>query len=215
MPFILLGFMFEFLEKKKLVIIAYLLLLVVVVSNGVAIQKRFSEMAKAPSENFEIESDKILKERERVTLEQQLKITDYMQKAYQQNKFPVYVNSEAYYRRAFLYHLEQRNIVKDDFRNSGKNVYAQGNYFLIYTTTDTIKEKAASYLDRYEISEIKKFGTLSVIRLVAKKEAINAERQVFGPEKKPTSASGVPVRCRWNEIFGKCNLDGTESEDEN
>jgi hypothetical protein len=213
-PFILLGFIFNFLEKRKLIVLAYILVGILLLSNGLEIQKRFSEMARASQENFKIESDKILKERDRVTLEQQLKITDYMENIFKQNKFPVYVNSEAFYRRAFLYHLEQRKILRDDFRNTNKNVFRNGNYFLIYPADNSPQEIAAKYLDRYFIAEFKNFGTLVVVRLVPKPEAINATEQVFGPEKKPTSAKGVPVRCRWNEVWGECNQDGLEAEDE-
>jgi membrane protein implicated in regulation of membrane protease activity len=214
MVFVFWGFVFEILEKGKWKFVGWVLFAILALSNLVAVWERFSEMSKASSESFVIDSDKILKERDRVTLAQQLKITDYIKVFYRQNGFPVYLNSEAFYRRAFLYHLEQRNILRDDFRNSGKNVYAQGNYFLIYPTSDSLREDADEYLDRYEIAEIKNFGTLSVLRLVPKPEAINIERQIFGPDKKPTSASGVPVRCRWDEVFGECNTDGTESPDE-
>lgn len=213
-PFILLGFIFSFLEKRGLIALVYIFVGILLFSNGWAIQKRFSEMAKASSENFKIESDKILKERDRVTLEQQLKITDYVENIYKQNKFPTYVNSEAFYRRAFLYHLEQRNILRDDFRNTGSKIYSHGNYFLIYPADKSPEEIAVKYLDRFSIFESKNFGTLVVVRLIPKAEAVNAIEQVFGPEKKPTSAKGVPVRCRWNEVFGKCNQDGLESEDE-
>lgn len=214
MVFVFLGFVFEFLERGKWKFVSLVLFAIFLISNLAAVQSRFSEMARSSSESFKIDSDRILKERNRVTLEQQLKITDYIESVYVQNTFPVYLNSEAFYRRSFLYHLEQRGIVRDDFRNSGKTVYAQGNYFLVYPTDDSFEENAEKYLDRYDIAETKKFGTLGVIRLVPKSEAINAEKQIFGPDKKPTSATGVPVRCRWNEVFGKCNTDGTEDPQE-
>lgn len=213
-PFVLLGFIFDFLEKRKLTVLAYIFVGILLFSNGWEIQKRFSEMAAASEKNFKIESDKILKERDRVTLEQQLKITDYIENIYRQNNFPVYVNSEAFYRRAFLYHLEQRNILRNDFRNTVDKIYAHGNYFLIYPADKSVEEISAKYLDRYSVIESKNFGTLELVRLAPKPELVNAVEEVFGPEKKPTSAKGVPVRCRWNEIMGKCNTDGLEADDE-
>jgi hypothetical protein len=205
-----LGFFFEFLDRKKLAVLLYPFFLLLVIVNVNSVQKRFFEMANADSKSFEIDSDRILKERDRVTLGQQLKITDYIQKIYNQNGYPVYLNSEAFYRRAFLYNIEQRGMARDDFRNTGKTVYAQGNYFLVYAAGGDLSKKTDAYADRYDIIETVNFGTLDVVRLAPKPEAVNDQRQIFGPEKKPTSASGVPVRCRWNEVFGKCNTDGTE-----
>ncbi len=217
LPFIFLGFIFEFLEKKRLMPLGYIFTAMLLASNGYMLHQRFSELSRAPKENFRIETDKILKERDRVTLEQQLLIADYMESAHRQNSFPVYVNSEAFYRRAFLYHLEQRDIPRDDFRNSqiSKKIYARGNYFLIYPAKNDLRAKAEKYLENYAISEQKEFGTLTAIRLIPKIEAVNAAEQAFGPEKKPTSASGVPVRCRWNEIFKKCNPDEELGEETN
>ncbi len=215
LAFVFFGLLLEFAEKKKILLVGYLLFLAIVASNGWMIYQRFSELAAASRESFKIESDKIIKERERVTLEQQLKIIDYIEKIYQQNKYPVYVNSEAFWRRAFLYHLEQRNIPRDDFRNTGKNVYARGNYFLIYPSDKTAEEIAHKYSDRYFIFESRDFGTLRLVRLTPKTKSVNVPEQIFEPEKKPISAPGVPVRCRWNEIFNKCNPDeiiGDEAE---
>ena len=214
LAFIFLGLIFDFFKEKKVFLLTYLIVLILILSNFLAIKQRFSEMARASQESFEIESDKILKERHRVTLEQQLMITNYIENIYEKNKFPVYINSEAFYRRAFLYHLEQKNIPRDDFRNTGKNIYAQGNYFLIYPSNNTPEEISEKYLDRYFISEVKYFGTLTIVRVEPLPEFVNTVEQEFGPEKKPTSASGVPVRCRWNEILGKCNQSGLEENED-
>ena len=212
--FIFLGLIFNFLEKKKLFWIAYLTILILVFSNLWTTQRRFSEMARAPYDSFKIDSDKILKERHRVTLQQQLLITDYIEDVYKQNNFPVYVNSDPFYRRSFLYHLEQRNIPRDDFRNTRDKVYAHGNYFLVYPSNDTPEEIAEKYLDKYSIVDVKYFGTLTAVRMEPLLESINTTEQEFGPDKKPTSAPGVPVRCRWNEIMGKCNQDGLEDDED-
>jgi hypothetical protein len=140
-----------------------------------------------------------------------------MEKRFQENRFPVYVNSEPFYRRSFLYLLEKRGIPRDDFRNSqlAKSVYRNGNYFLIHPTSSNLESRTKKYLESYEIAGQKQFGTLIVFELMPKENSINAVEQEFGPEKKARSASGVPVRCRWNEIFGKCNPDEPEDASEN
>jgi hypothetical protein len=172
-------------------------------------------LAKAKTENFEIATDRILKESHRVTLEQQLAIIDYVQNIYATNKFPVYVNSEAFYRRSFLYLLEARDIVRDDFRNTqiAKHIYRNGNYFLIYPKNVNLDARTSKYAENYDIVAQQNFGTLVVFQLKPKESAINAVEQEFGPAKKARSASGVPVRCRWNEIFDKCNPDEPEDSE--
>lgn len=217
MPFIFLGFILEFFDKKRSktsLIFIILIVLIFAASNLWVIKNRFEEMGNAPTKSFETDADKILKERTRVTLLQQNLITDYIEGIYNKNKYPVYVNSEPFYRRAFLYDLEQRNIPRDDFRNSvnSRKIYQNGNYFLIYRTLSNTDAEINDYLNNYEITGSKEFGTLMVFRLIPKKEAINAIEQIFEPEGKPKSAPGVPVRCRWNEIFGKCNPDGLDDE---
>ncbi len=217
LPFIFLGFVLEFFDKKRSntsLIFISLIVLILAASNLWVTKNRFKEMADAPSKAFETDADKILKERTRVTLLQQNLIVDYIESTYNKNKYPVYVNSDPYYRRAFLYGLEQRNIPRDDFRNSvnSRKIYQNGNYFLIYQTLSNTDAEINDYLNNYEITGSREFGTLTLFQLIPKKEAINAIEQKFEPEGKPKSAPGVPVRCRWNEIFGKCNSDGLDDE---
>lgn len=220
LAFIFCGFILEFISRKskgKYSLIIFLVVaLSLVVLNLFAVKQRFVEMQKAALESFDIKTDKILKERHRITLEQQYLITDYIAAIQQKNSYPVYLNSEPFYRRALLYHLEKKNIASDDFRNASnsKKVYQNGNYFLVYPTESNLEKRTEDYLSAYDVAEKKAFGTLTVFRLVPKKQAINAVQQEFGPQKKARSASGVPVRCRWNEIFGECNPDEVVGEDE-
>lgn len=214
LPFVFLGLIFEFIKNniKKARLswrIILLILLVLSASNIIAIKKRFWQMANAPFQSFEIGPDKILKEKNRVTLKQQLFITDYEESKYKENKFPVYLNSDPYYRRSFLYHLEKREIPRDDFRNV-KTIYERGNYFLIYPSASNLKAKMEKYLNSFNISETKIFGTLTVFYLTPKPEAISAIEQEFEPKGKPKSAPGVPVRYRWEEIFNTAGEDEKE-----
>lgn len=213
LPFVFLGFILEFFDKKKSkTSLAFIIIIVLILaaSNLWMIKNRFRELSSASSEAFKIKTDKILKERTRVTLEQQYLIIDYIESIYEKNKYPVYVNSEPFYRRSFLYHLEQRNISRDDFRNSvnSHKIYQKGNYFLIYPTLSNTDSEIGKYLNNYQVVEKKEFGTLTLFRLTPKKEAINAIEQQFEPEGKPKSAPGVPIRYRWEEIF-------ESSDDEN
>ena len=187
-----------------------LILAFFIVSNLAAAKERFSQLKKAPYEAVEIGADKILKERDRVTLEQQYMVINYIESTYQKNNYPVYLNSEPFYRRSLLYHLDQRNIPRDDFRNTvnAQKIYAEGNYFLVLPSGSNFKKDVAKYADYTEIQE-KQFGTLMLIQLEPKKESINAVRQEFKEKKESKSAPGVPKRFKWEEILND------SSEDEN
>lgn len=217
LPFIFLGLIFQFLEEKiaskRVFHIVFIFSLVVLLAaNLMAVANRFTELSKSKRENVVVEGDKILNEEYRVTFELQNQIVDYMEEIYRTNNFPVYVNSEPFYRRSFLYILDRRGVVRDDFRNTqiAKKIYRHGNYFLVYSRTANLELETAKYEENYAIAAQKEFGTMVVFHLVPREESINAIEQEFGPEKKPRSGSSVPIRCRWNEVFGKCNPDELE-----
>jgi 4-amino-4-deoxy-L-arabinose transferase-like glycosyltransferase len=217
LPFVFLGLTLQFLEEKikhrNLFLIVFATIIILLFcANLLAVKNRFSELARTSKENFEIKPDRILKEKYRVTLGQQRLVVNYIENIHNQNGFPVYLNSEAFYRRSLLYLLGEKGIPHDDFRNSQLSdlIFRQGNYFLVYPLNVNLKNRTKKYLTNYEIISQKNFGTLTVIQLEPKKESVNAEKQIFAPEKKPRSSSGVPVRCRWNEILGECNPDELE-----
>ena len=207
LPFVFLGLFFElffnFLKDKRLAFgLVFGLTLLFVVSNATAIKKRFWQLSYASSEAFNIEADRILKERDRTTLEQFNLIIDYIQEKHEENNWPVYLNSEAFYRRSLLYLVEKRGILEDDFRNV-KTIYREGNYFLVYPTLSNWDNEREKYLNDFNLLETKNFGTMTVWRLQPKETSITAEKQEFEPKGKPTSAPGVPIRYRWEEIFSE------------
>lgn len=207
LSFIFLGFIIEFGEKylpKNWKYLPLVLIMVLAFMNLQSAQKRFSELATAPTIAAKIDTDKILKEKMRVTLEQQYRIIDYVESFYQKNGFPVYLNSDPQYRRSFLYHLDQRAILRDDLRNvtSSHKIYQNGNYFLIYPTLSDTGADLKKYEASYNMIGKKEFGTLTVFQLEPKKEAVNAVQQEIQPKTGPAkSAPGVPLRYRWKEIF--------------
>lgn len=212
-PFIWLGLVFRFLEttiknKRISVAVIFLLVLVIAGSNLQKIKQRFWQLENAPKESFKVETDKILKEKTRVTLVQQREIISYILDIQKNNSYPVYLNSDPEYRRSFLFFLDQNNIPRDDFRNAtnaGK-VYEHGNYFLIYPTLSNWQKDLDKYLPNFNLVSRKAFGTLTLFELSPKPEAINALEQDFTPQKS-SGSSGVPMRYKWEEIFNDSNSD--------
>jgi hypothetical protein len=174
-------------------------------SNLYATYNRFDELKKAPNEAVKISADRILKEGHRVTLQQQYMIVGYMESFYKENKYPVYLNSEPFYRRSFIFHLDAKGIPEDDLRNAvnNKKIYKNGNYFLIYPADSNFSQDIDNYSAAYYEIGRKQFGTLMVIQLSPKPEAITDTEQQFAPKGRPKSAPGVPIRYRWDEIFNQ------------
>lgn len=211
LPFIFLGLILEYINTKvtniykKNTKLGYVITIsaiaVLSISNLWAIKQRFWQLKNAPHQSFDIGADKILKERTRVTLEQQYMIVNYIKSVYDQNKYPIYLNSESFYRRSLLFELDQLKIPEDDFRNAAGSdkVYEHGNYFIVHPTASNIQSDINKYVNYQEIGR-KQFGTLTLVQLVPKAEAINAIEQDFTPQKY-TNTPGVPVRYKWEQIF--------------
>jgi|WetSurMetagenome_2_1015567.scaffolds.fasta_scaffold12999_5 hypothetical protein len=217
LPFIFLGFMLQFLEtaiknKKVSSILIILLVLAVGSYNLWKVKQRFWQLGNASTISFKVETDRILKEKTRVTLEQQETIINYIISIQKKNGYPIYLNSDPEYRRSFLFHLDNNNIPRDDLRNasdSGK-VYGHGNYFLIYPSLSNFKKDLEKYSSSYDLFGQKEFGTLTLFQLKPKSEAINAVEQDFTP-KKANGSSSTPKRYKWDEIFNESAGDESDN----
>lgn len=201
--FILLGILLDFFGKatKRKETLAVIVAIALSISGLVVLKQRFAQLALAKETSLEIGSDKILKERTRVTLEQQKQIAKYIESIYAKNPYMVYLTSESQYRRAILFNVGKLGVPYEDLR--GAKIYRNGNYFLVWVSNDSVDKKTEKYLVNFDIAEKKQFGTLTVIHLKQKEQAITAEQQII--EKKATTkkkaAPGVPVRFNWNEVF--------------
>jgi len=216
-PFVFLGFMLQFLEtaiknKKASSVLIILLVLAVGSYNLWKVKQRFWQLGNASTISFKVETDRILKEKTRVTLDQQNKIISYIISIQKSNGYPIYLNSDPEYRRSFLFHLDRNNISRDDLRNasnSGK-VYEHGNYFLIYPSLSNFKKDIEKYSMSYDLIGQKEFGTLTLFELKPKPEAINAVEQNFTQDKSKGS-SGTPKRYKWDEIFNESASDESDN----
>ena len=216
LPFIFLGFTFELLKKitpkKFSIILGIFVILALAASNLYQSYNRFNGLKNASRETVKNSADRILKEKHFVTLEQQYKIIDYVESAYKKNKYPVYLNSEPFYRRSLLFHLDMKNIPRDDFRNvtSSKKVYQNGNYFLVYPTDSNLDKEMDVYAEAYSEIGRKQFGTLTAIQLAPKANFVTDIQQTIEPKGRSKSAPGVPERYTWEEVFNSAEEEGGE-----
>ncbi|MDX9855268.1 MAG: glycosyltransferase family 39 protein [Parcubacteria group bacterium] len=158
-----------------------------------------SQLDKAISDQFSIGSDRILKQKTRITLEQQEAITDYMESFYKKNNYAVFYHGQSEFHRAFAYLLDKRKIPRDGI--SKKDICRQGNYFLIIRTQSDIK-KYDSYFEMFDLIEGQQFGTLTIFHLSPKPAIINCERPDESKFRNYKNEGGaVAKRFIWEEIF--------------
>lgn len=178
-----------------------------VISNITFLTHRFTELSRAGQEMVESAPDRILKERVRVTLEQQKAIVSFLDERSRRDIVPIYMFSEPQYRRALKYLMEKRGVENDVLGFS--RIYAQGAYFLIIRAQSDREDALEKYRSSYIVGPTTDFGTLVVIELLPKPEAIQAERQDFSlPEKQ--APSQAPPRYTFREFL---SLDAPTADD--
>lgn len=177
------------------------LVMVLVTLNISSLQLRFDELSRAATEPIDSPPDRILKERIRVTLEQQNSIIDFLTDKSSERGYPVYMFSEPQHRRALKYLLERRGVENAVLGYDG--IYRQGVYYLVLRAQSDLEDALKKYRVSYEVGTITRFGTLVAIELVPKPEAIIKERQDFSVPK--PSDSLAPRRYTWNEYFNRSN----------
>lgn len=218
-PFIFLGLILSFLERKFSDKQNFLtsvaiggVLLVFIGSNMFFVTHRLSELSRASSEDFDTAPDRILKEKTRVTLEQQNLVLDHMQSFQKSNGYPIYMFSEPEHRRALKYFMERRGMRNDVIGFSG-GIYRNGNYFLVIRTESNHENRLKKYMTAYDAIDKRMFGTLTVFQLQPKSEFVTADTQVFDLKQEiSASAPGVPERYTWSEWWN--HQSGSAADDE-
>ncbi len=216
--FLLLGVFLNFLQdllfrdKRVGQAATFCIVMLFVALNGYFLLQRFSELKQAGIKAVESAPDRILKERVRVTREQQLAIVDFLQaQATLRGGVPIYMFSEPQYRRALKYLMEQRGMENDVLGFSG--IYRQGVYFLIIRTQSSMENGLKKYRESYTVGETTSFGTLIAIELFPKPEAIMGERQNFSIEEK-ASVSKAPPRYTLREFLARSSTQEKEEGNE-
>jgi 4-amino-4-deoxy-L-arabinose transferase-like glycosyltransferase len=170
---------------------------ILMASNLVFLTRRLSELHRAPAEFFEVAPDRILKEKTRVTLAQQEEVIEYMKSVRQENGHPIYMYSDPQYRRAIRFLMDRQGLPNDSF-GTRSDVYANGNYFLVYRSVSNHDDRLRKYADAYVVREKRAFGTLTVFRLDPKPEAVTALAQDFS-QARDRGPSAAPDRYTWKE----------------
>jgi len=217
-PFLLLGFLSEAAMrvcpwKKALRIATAVGISALVFSNLWYLSARFGQLSVAPTESISTPTDRILKERTRVTLEQQMMMVEYLKKRSDESGFPVYMQSEPEHRRAIKYLLERAG-VQNDVLGQGK-IYEEGIYVLILRSRSDLYDGMKKYLEKYDVVEKHSFGTLTMIEFRPKEAFVQEKRQQdFKPQGKVQDNPTALPRYTWREWLERKNDAGNDEEEE-
>ena len=177
----------------------WIILFLFVASNLFFLAQRFDELSRAGIEAVDSPPDRILKERIRVTLEQEDAIVSFLERRSEETGYPVYMWSEPQYRRALKYLLEKRGVENAVLGFDG--IYRQGVYYLILRAQSDLEDALEKYRVNYVVGKTTSFGTLVAIELTPKPEALLGERQDFS-KAKPVEVKKSP-RYTWREYFNR------------
>lgn len=204
------GFWLELFSKIWRGALVIILSCIFVATNLYFVFVRFGQLKLAPTENVKIEPDRVLKERARVTLDQEMAITNFISEKAGKNQLPIFLKSDPQYERSFNYLLE-KNFLVDGFKPGA--FYIPGNYFVIWRTSSNTVSKNEKYLQFFNLVQEKEFGTLTVFELSPKPEfSVQKSMEKIKTEAEPNS----PRRYTWKEFFSKDtkNNDSSDSEEE-
>lgn len=162
------------------------------------------QLAKTESEPINIGTDKILRQKTRITWEQQNAIADFMEEKHRKNGYAVLFYGQSEFHRAFSYLLDKKEIPRDGLSvSAGAPICQKVNYFLIIRTQSD-KKSLAKYFEKFSLLEERQFGTLTVYHLSPKKEFINCEAPDISKFRTYKNEGGATSkRYIWEEILSE------------
>ena len=217
--FVLFGFALSVLkdragEKGALVIVV--IILSVVLSNTFFVARHFKELAQSSKDkNFILTyNDRILKEKTRITLGQIELIVDWLEEKQMTNQYPIFVQAQSEYERAFIGRIRARNIERSSIPDKLDTLYRQGNYFVILRTQSNQDKSLGKFKERMNVIEEKNFGTLTAYYLQPKEGFITADKKTIKKQehKDRTFSSTVQPRYLWRQIFEGCSYNNELGE---
>lgn len=169
------GFLFHILKPEQSRIRTILFSIIILILAWMNIEKIipvFNQLASVPyTQNTNISVSDIFPETDRLTLEEEQLVVDYITSRYATNQYPVYLGVKSEYKLALWSLLEQRGVAYYD-EIDDDTIFAEGNYFDI-----KFSDTRANDDPTFTIIETKDFGTLTVYNLRPVTEHIIGTRQ--------------------------------------
>lgn len=167
------------------------------IPNLVRITTHFIQMTYPAATRTEVETEDIFPNNKRLTLSEQLAITDYLLEKQQQNGYPIYFDAIHEYEPVFWYHLNRRGVsyhstIDENF------LYANGNYFRIkFSESGSVGQ---ALRDSFDVSNQKDFGILTVYTLEPKSEKIKALKQDPTTKQSLEQTEQIQALRTWNDL---------------
>lgn len=205
MPFLLLGLVLEYFQekfpKRKNWVFGVVAIFVLTSLWNTAVY--FQESISATQKAKKVDTEMIINESSRITLELQQAVNDYMKSFQKQNGEIIYLSAPAQYQRSLIYLLEKDGASAEGFKGNliGGKVYRQGNYFAVAVTLSNVDKALKKHLGGFDLVEKKDLGNFVVFRFQPKESAINAEKQIKTPPGVPIRRVDLPPRFNWFELF--------------
>ncbi len=200
LPFLFLGLIWESIPKK-IAWIGWLIVVGLMVSNLYFVNNFFGQLRDAKSVAYELPRDRILKQKTRITLEQEQAIVDLLEEHYEKNNYPIIYKAQPEFHRALAYLLDQRKIPRDGISKS--KLCRKANYFLVFRTQSDSNKLKEKYREFFDFGKEEQFGTLTVLPLELKTAKATCEK--FDPKtfrNYKNEGGAVAKRYNWGEVLG-------------
>lgn len=197
---ILVGFLMEKIFRNKKVFRQIMITLIVsllLIPNLSRIQTHFEALSTPKDYASTVETEDIFPNNNRLTLREQLTITDYLLKQQSRNSYPIYLSAIHEYEPVFWYHLEKKGVSYSGALDE-KHLYTEGNYFLIRFTGEGMGRALS---ESFTISQQKNFGILTVYTLIPKPKEIKSQRQTAGEKEKLEQTIQIETLTTWKTFF--------------
>lgn len=198
LPFIFLGFLYEFLEnrfgKKAMIVTAFITIAVLGVNmRGTAIW--FGEQASAQIRTTDVHRTLILKNQDGVTLGQLQGVTDWMYSRYHEGS-TLYYYVKPEHERPINFLLKAKKNEKLLFSTMKINTDPTAQYFAITPAKNGISPVTKKFGLDIVVIDSKQFGQLMVFEIALPKRTID-------PFFKQKIDTGGDDRFYWKDVFGR------------
>lgn len=196
---ILFGLLLEKMYLQKTIFrraIIALMVFALLIPNLLRVHTHFRELTN-PKNRSSIETEDIFPNNNRLTLGEQLEITDYLHEQQSRNSYPIYLSAIHEYEPVFWYHLAKKDVSYSGALDE-KHLYTEGNYFLIRFTGEGMGRALS---ESFTISQKKDFGILTVYTLIPKSKEIGSQRQTRGEKEKLEQTTQIEALTTWKTLL--------------
>jgi hypothetical protein len=200
---ILLGLLLEKIHPRKSIrrrSILILITLLFLFSNARRLGMHFQELENPESNGrHPVETEDIFPNNNRLTLGEQLAITDYLLEQKKDNGFPIHLDTLHEYEPVFWYHLAKKGVFYPG-RIDENRLSAEGNYFLIRPSGNGL---GRAFSGSFTVSDEKNFGVLRVYTLSPRPEKIAPQSELPGEKTPLEQTTQIDALTTWKTFLNK------------